>query len=112
MDPLSISASVVGLLGFSGSCAKQLRQLIHNVRYAPTEILALSNEVADLNVLLTDVEATSQAIENASTRDEAQSNFVNAVTSHLAKARSRLVQLDTLTAALFTHAPDRSVKFH
>src|SRR5438045_1243530 len=85
MDPLSISASVAALLSFSGSCAQHLRSLVHTVRNAPIEILALTNELADLNVLLADVSTTSQAIERVPTRDQADRDFLRALLPRLAQ---------------------------
>lgn len=58
-DPVSAAASLVTLISFSAGCAKQLSKLIQTFRHAPEEILALSNEVNDLNVILAQVEATS-----------------------------------------------------
>jgi hypothetical protein len=75
MDPLSVIASTVSLLSFSGSCAKGLRKLIHTVRSAPIEILALTNELADLNILLADLNNTSHAIDRAPVRSQSDRDF-------------------------------------
>jgi hypothetical protein len=111
MDPLSITASAASLLSFSGSCAKYLRKLIHTVRNAPTEILALTNELADLNVLLADVNNTSQAIERAPVRSQADSDFLNALSAQLAKAESKIEQLHALAYSLSTRTNDGDTKF-
>jgi hypothetical protein len=111
MDPLSITASLVSLLSFSGSCAKDLRKLIHTVRNAPTEILALTNELADLNVLLADLNNTSQAIERAPVQSQADREFLIALAAQLAKADSKLMQLDSLASILSTRTSDGDAKF-
>jgi hypothetical protein len=111
MDPLSITASAVSLLSFSGSCAKDLRKLIHSVRNAPTEILALTNELADLNVLLADLNNTSQAIERAPVRSQADRDFLIALVAQLAKADSKITQLHSLASTFSTRTADGSIKF-
>jgi hypothetical protein len=111
MDPLSITASIVSLLSFSGSCAKDLRKLIHTVRNAPTEILALTNELADLNVLLADLNNTSHAIERAPVRSQADRDFLIALAAHLAKADLKLSQLHTLACTFSTRTADGNLKF-
>ena len=111
MDPFSITASVASLLSFSGSCAKDLRKLIHTARSAPTEILALTNELADLNILLADLNNTSQAIERAPIRSQADGDFLIALAVQLGKAESKLTQLHSLASTFSTRATDGSIKF-
>ena len=53
MDPLSISASVVTLAGL----AIQLGKYASSLHNAPAEILALSNEMVDLNLLVVKLES-------------------------------------------------------
>ncbi|KAL8674119.1 MAG: hypothetical protein Q9168_001456 [Polycauliona sp. 1 TL-2023] len=54
MDPLSISASVVALLGAADGVSRGLRKLLR-LRGVPDLILALNNEVSDLQLLLNEV---------------------------------------------------------
>ncbi|KAL8992840.1 MAG: hypothetical protein Q9169_006800 [Polycauliona sp. 2 TL-2023] len=54
MDPLSISASVVTLLGVADGVSRGLRKLIR-LPGVPDLILALNNEVSDLQLLLDEV---------------------------------------------------------
>jgi Fungal N-terminal domain of STAND proteins len=64
MDPLSVAASVVAVLGASTKCAKLLHQLIHDFRHAPCKMTVLSNEVNDLNAVLTEIEVATSNIES------------------------------------------------
>jgi hypothetical protein len=54
-DPLSLSASIIAVLGTSISVAKTLNTLIRGYREAPTAITALSNEVSDLVLVLSEI---------------------------------------------------------
>ncbi|KAL8694797.1 MAG: hypothetical protein Q9224_003507 [Gallowayella concinna] len=54
MDPLSISASVVTLLGVAEGVSRGLRKLL-KLRGVPDLVLALNNEVSDLQLLLNEV---------------------------------------------------------
>ena len=54
-DPLSIIASVIAVLGAAESAGKALNR-IRDMTNAPDEILALSNEISDLTVVLKHVE--------------------------------------------------------
>lgn len=56
MDPFSATASAVALLGAGVACARTLRTLIKDFRDAPLELIALSNEVNDLNAVLAEIE--------------------------------------------------------
>ena len=54
-DPLSITASIIAVIGAAEGIGKTFAK-IRNVRHAPSEVLALMNEVSDLKVILGDVE--------------------------------------------------------
>jgi phage tail sheath gpL-like len=56
MDPFSATASAVALLGAGVTCARILRNLIKDFRDAPLELIAMSNEVNDLNAVLAEIE--------------------------------------------------------
>ena len=109
MDPLSIAAGVVQFLHFSGSCSKSLRQLVHTVRHAPDEILAVSNEVSDINLILSDIEATNKALEAAGAHINHE--YLKGLSTLLPLARTKLGQLDGFVAELFLTQPDGQTKF-
>ena len=54
-DPLSITASIIAVIGAAEGVSKTLAK-IKNIRNAPSEVLALVNEVSDLRIVLGDVE--------------------------------------------------------
>lgn len=54
-DPLSISASIIAVLGAGVSVSKALNTVIQGYREAPAAITALSNEVSDLVLVLQEV---------------------------------------------------------
>lgn len=59
-DPVSLAASVITVISACAACAKQLDGLRRGFRHAPVEILALSNEISDMSVVLTEVKAICQ----------------------------------------------------
>lgn len=56
-DPLSITVSAITILATCSACAKQLHDFARCFRHAPGEILALSNEISDMSVVVTEVKA-------------------------------------------------------
>lgn len=56
-DPLSVASGLVAVIGASTACAKQLSAIVRSYRDAPGEILALTNEVSDMSVVLTEMTA-------------------------------------------------------
>ena len=52
MDPLSITASIITVLGAAATIAKQLDLLRKTIQTASTTLCALSNEISDLKVVL------------------------------------------------------------
>ena len=50
MDPLSLTASILTVLGVSGQAAKALKKLA-SLKGAPTVVLRLNNELSDLHLL-------------------------------------------------------------
>ncbi|MCJ1230828.1 hypothetical protein MMC12_007502 [Toensbergia leucococca] len=90
-DPLSVIASVVALLDTGSKTAKHLRRLIHHFRHADDELIALSNEVNDLCLVLTEVERTSQ-----DTTIRPQTQLMDALSTQLGRAKTKLAELETL----------------
>ena len=82
MDPLSITASVTGLLTAVATVAITLRSIVANVKDAPREVHALLAEVDELQVA---VAALNDFIQRA---------------SQLPKHRTGLISLEQLVATL------------
>ena len=90
-DPLSITASVIAVVGAAEGVGKTLTK-IKNIRNAPSELFALINEVSDLRIILTDIDSyLSQAITRTQPLDQLQH-----MTTLLQRAKDRLLQLDEL----------------
>ena len=51
MDPLSLTASIIAIIGVGGQAAKATRRLA-SLKGAPDLILALNNEIADLHLVV------------------------------------------------------------
>ena len=90
-DVLSFAASIIAVLGAAEGVAKTLSR-IRSIRNAPDELLALTNEVSDLQIILSDVQGyvrTTQAPQISQEHLQHLSKFVN-------RAKEKLLQLDEL----------------
>lgn len=56
MDPLSLTASIVAVIGAADTMGKGLRRIVA-LKDVPDIILALNNEVAELRVLLQEIDS-------------------------------------------------------
>ena len=87
---ISLIASIITVLGTADSALKTL-SVIKSFRKAPTELLALQNEIADLSVVLNDVESSLS-------RDAEMPPGSPGQIQHLAKliiqAKTQLLELD------------------
>ena len=102
MSPKSAFISLATVSTLAATCGNCLRAIIQNSKNTSvtSEILALSNEVSDLQAVLGEVEAHRQACSD-STGSAAQAEEPDALTPHLLKrAHSRLLQLENLSWAL------------
>jgi hypothetical protein len=52
MDPLSFAASLIAIIGLTTAAAQAMHGLILSMRQAPDVVLALSNELPDLALVL------------------------------------------------------------
>ena len=90
-DPLSFAASIIAVLGAAEGVAKTLSR-IQSIRNAPDELLALINEVSDLQIIFGDVQSYARSTQGPQmSRDHLQHllAFVN-------RAKEKLLQLDEL----------------
>jgi hypothetical protein len=90
MDPLSVTASVLAILGAAGQVTKGLAK-IRSIHNAPAELSGLINEVSDLRAIISQVATFSNRLE-----DEGLRGPVVALKSHLSRARDQLYALDNL----------------
>ncbi|KAK3172849.1 hypothetical protein OEA41_006174 [Lepraria neglecta] len=55
MDPLSMTASIIAVVGVGGTIGKGLAKIVA-LRHAPQIVLALNNEIADLQCVVQDID--------------------------------------------------------
>ena len=95
MDPLSLTASIIAIVGVGGEVAKAVRKLA-SLKGAPDLILALNNEISDLHLVIL-------AIRDIYLRQKASiipaSNDVvtdNTVVNTLTQANDKVLELKAL----------------
>ena len=90
MDPLSISASVLTVVGAISSTSRIVKK-IASLRGAPEAISALNNEISDLQLVLRAVETMLQ-----SNTDSVKPFTDNGMQELLDRAKGKLLELDIL----------------
>ena len=91
MDPLSISASIVALIGAAKAVAVGLDKLA-SLRGAPAAVLQLNNEVSELRLVL-DV---AEPLLGKHNRAVASSGDGSALQPNLDRAKDRLTELESI----------------
>lgn len=92
MDPLSITASVLGILGAVQQANKGVGKL-RSLKHANQDFSFLLNELADLEIVLTQVNSLSQDLDA-----RAPDGPAGALKSHLKRASAQLLELNELVA--------------
>ena len=90
-DPLSITASIIAVVGAAEGVTKTLTK-IKNIRNAPEELLALINEVSDLQIVLGDIQSYTQTMTISPPIQDAFQHLSVLID----RARNKLLQLDEL----------------
>ncbi|KAJ3463757.1 hypothetical protein MRS44_008543 [Fusarium solani] len=104
-EPISLIASVAGLLDVSLRSSKALHSLQSQLRNAPNLIRALSNEVEDLKAVLARVEDTAKASKASGQHVPNIAATVIDLEAQLLKAKVILADLETLTKKLAAEKP-------
>jgi Fungal N-terminal domain of STAND proteins len=86
-DPLSVTASVIAVLGAAVNAAQTIQNLIRTLRQAPDELLALSNEVSDFRLVLHEIDLSAQG-------QDVAYNSTSAILRILSRAEAKLDELD------------------
>ena len=89
-EAISLAASIVALVGAADAAGKTLSKARLLYR-APVELLALNNEVADLTVVIRNLENHLHATTSATTQES-----TNHLRTLVERARDRILQLDQL----------------
>ena len=104
MDPLSISVSIVALIGAAQQVAAGLNKLA-SLRGAPAAVLALNNELSDLRLVLSEAEPlllkhgrATAGIRASDTTQTATSTVANDTRLKLSieRAKDKLVELELI----------------
>lgn len=92
MDPLSVTAGILAVLGAGGKVGTACQKIIA-LRHAPYALIALNNEVTDLHIVVKDVNDILRLHSQTSETDALPS-----VTSALKRTTATLLRLETLIA--------------
>ena len=91
-DPLSITASVIAVIGAADGVKKTLAK-IQNLVNAPKKLLALINEVSDLTLVLGNIESLVGMITE---RKQSNEKALQHMETLVKRAKDRLLELDQL----------------
>ena len=102
MDPLSITASIIAVIGAGGETAKVVRHLA-SMKGAPALLLALNNEIADLHLA---VQAIQDILQKQSAAQRALDASVSAsVANSLQLVNVKVMELEALHRRLQRQSP-------
>ncbi|KAL8861156.1 MAG: hypothetical protein Q9178_002372, partial [Gyalolechia marmorata] len=105
MDPLTITASVIAILGAAGQVTKGIAK-VQALQHAPADLSGLMNEVSDLRAVISQVSTFSNQLEEERFRGP-----VVTLKGHLDEAMVRLRTLDNLiNVELFKVRADGTIK--
>ena len=111
MDPLSLIASIIAILGVGGQAAKAVRKLAA-LKGAPDLVLALNNEISDLHLVVLAIQDVFQRQQNSGRpfpNNQVDEVSVNtSVTNSLRQAKEILIELEALHNRLNTSASGSS----
>lgn len=94
MDPLSVTASAIAVIGAVGQAAKCVQRL-RAIRQAPAELKSLLGEVIDLRALLEQIQTDQQArtpLDDSAATGEAPTGLA----LHVERTSVKLQELDSL----------------
>lgn len=100
MDPLSLTASIIAVVGLATTTTKALTKIIKSFHHSPGEIHALNNELADLQAILIALEETMTEKNVEPKPGKENCSGPSAVLkTHLQNATKALEELDRLLAS-------------
>lgn len=98
-ETFALLSAAAGLADVSAKASLKLRGLVLDFKNAPTLILALSNEVAEISVVLDRVNESQRAVRSLSDSQH-DAAFLTSLDSQLNNARAIIANLDSLTTVL------------
>ena len=109
-----MTASIIAIAGAGGAAAKAVRKLA-SLRDAPDLLLALNNEISDLNLVVLAVQHAFQRQQNSGVHFpgyRAEETVVNiSMTDSLKQAKQALSKLEALYTRLTKSASRESITF-
>ena len=95
MDPLSLTASIIAVIGTGGEVAKAIKKLA-SLKGAPNLVLALNNEISDLLLLVFAIQDVFQRQEASGVLSPDNAPAATAITSTLKQANDKVLELKVL----------------
>ena len=106
MDPLSLTASLLAILGAGGAVAKGLDK-IRRLKDTPSVLLQLNNEIADLHLL---IHAVDEIFHEHT--DSIKSSQHQIIYSILCRAKEALLELEELISYRWTKETDQGLEIN
>lgn len=107
MDPLSITAAIIALIGAGGKVGTGLRKLVE-LRNAPDSLLQLNNEVADLKLI---VQAIDTNTLDSPADDSGAAAQYQLTHNALERVKEVALELEVLIENTLTKVTDDGTKF-
>ena len=95
MDPLSLTASILAIIGVGSTIGKSLKKLL-SARRLPDILLQLNNDLTDLRYVVHDVDDLLQQQVQVTGEDREPLSSYASLTSALEHAKKTLVALESL----------------
>ena len=106
MDPLSVTAAIIAIVGAGGTVGRGLRKLAA-LRNAPDSLLQLNNEVTDLQLVVQAVDINSL---NNSADDSAAAAQYQLIQNALERVKTVVLELEKLIEYTLTKMTDSGTK--
>ena len=106
MDPLSLTASILTILGVGGTVTKGLNR-IRMLKDAPDTLLQLNNEVVDIHLVIRSVDELIQRWSYQPSSSERQRAMVHAT---VGRTKDTVLELECLIAYILTKETDIGTK--
>ena len=98
MDPISLTASIIAVLGAGGAIAKGMRK-IRRLESAPGVLLQLNNEVTDITLL---IDLIYDLVRKGTPCPSSSAKQLEFVCATLSRAKDAVLQLEKLIAYTLT----------